>query len=430
MDKSGKKYDVIVVGSGAGGATVAKELALRGKDVLVVEKGEQYSSFGTIEDIVHFYDASKSTKGLRYSEEGVMLLRTFMAGGSTIVSCGNGLRCLEKELGDLDILLEEEFSETEFELDIAPISKDFLSEGSKAIKKASEELGYTMEFMPKFINLALCSNCGGCFAGCQNGAKWTAIIYLEQAIKAGADIIYGTSVHEIMTDNGTVSGIITRVPQGFNKILADKVVLSAGALSTPVILNHSGIRNAGSGLFVDTFVNVYGVTTGLNQKDEFPMALVNREFYHDEGFILSTFINPLKISRFAELGSQALTIPLNNLIGLMVKIQDERSGCVHSDGTISKSTTQKDHARLQRGVTVAKEILTKAGADEKSFMTSILQGAHPGGTAAIGEIVNNDLETEVKNLFVCDASVLPTSPGLPPILTIIALGKRLAKALV
>ena len=62
-------------------------------------------------------------------------------------------------------------------------------------------------------------------------------------------------------------------------------------------------------------------------------------------------------------------------------------------------------------------------------MISIPQGTHPGGTAAIGEVVNANLETEISNLYVCDASVLPTAPGLPPILTIIALAKRLAKSL-
>ena len=62
-------------------------------------------------------------------------------------------------------------------------------------------------------------------------------------------------------------------------------------------------------------------------------------------------------------------------------------------------------------------------------MFSKLQGAHPGGTAAIGEVVNKDLETSIRNLYVCDGSVLPVSPGLPPILTIVALAKRLAKNL-
>jgi choline dehydrogenase-like flavoprotein len=58
-----------------------------------------------------------------------------------------------------------------------------------------------------------------------------------------------------------------------------------------------------------------------------------------------------------------------------------------------------------------------------------VQGAHPGGTASIGKVVDKDLQTKVDNLFVCDASVFPTSPGLPPILTIVALAKRLAKTL-
>jgi choline dehydrogenase-like flavoprotein len=160
------------------------------------------------------------------------------------------------------------------------------------------------------------------------------------------------------------------------------------------------------------------------------MTLVDHEFYHREGFILSTFINSMKISRFAELDTMALTTPTDKLLGLMVKIRDERTGSVHADGTISKPVTQKDQTRLDRGVKIAKEILVQAGIEENSFMISKPQGAHPGGTAAIGEVVNNKLETEVENLFVCDASVLPVAPGLPPILTIVALGKWLAKSMV
>jgi len=72
-----------------------------------------------------------------------------------------------------------------------------------------------------------------------------------------------------------VRGIITGTTRKFNKIFADKVIVAAGALSTPLILEHSGIQHAGTGLFVDTFVNVYGVTNGLNQKDELPMALID-----------------------------------------------------------------------------------------------------------------------------------------------------------
>ena len=73
--------------------------------------------------------------------------------------------------------------------------------------------------------------------------------------------------------------------------------------------------------------------------------------------------------------------------------------------------------------------MVKAGARKGSLVDSVIQGAHPGGTAAIGKVVDNDLQTRIDNLFVCDASVLPVASGLPPILTIVALAKRLAKTL-
>lgn len=55
--------------------------------------------------------------------------------------------------------------------------------------------------------------------------------------------------------------------------------------------------------------------------------------------------------------------------------------------------------------------------------------SHPGGTVKIGELLDADLMTEYRNLYVCDASVIPEPWGRPPILTLIALGKRLAKHL-
>lgn len=430
LNNSAKTYDIIVIGSGAGGATVAKELAVAGLKVLIIEKGNYYSSTGNIKDIINFHDAIPNTHGLRFSEEGIMLLRTFVVGGSTIVSCGNGLRCLEEELAGFGIDLNREFTEATKELNISPLSKESLSEGSRAILSASQILGYTMEYMPKFVDRTLCSNCGYCFAGCQNEAKWTALTYLEEAKKNGADIIYGTPVWKIIIRDGKAIGIVTENGQHAREIYADKIILSAGGFSSPVILHRSGIHGAGSGLFVDTFVNIYGLTNGLNQKNECPMSLVDLEFYRNEGFILSTFMNFIKLSLFAELGSNALAVKSDELIGMMVKIRDERSGNINPDGKISKSLTQEDLKKLNRGISVTKEILAQAGAYESSFLVSKPQGAHPGGTAAIGEVVNERLETEAKGLYVCDGSVLPSSPGLPPILTIIALAKRLAKTLV
>ena len=78
---------------------------------------------------------------------------------------------------------------------------------------------------------------------------------------------------------------------------------------------------------------------------------------------------------------------------------------------------------------MAEKILRGAGADPGSIYTSPVGAAHPGGTVRIGQVVNTDLETPITNLYVCDTSIIPEPLGLPPVWTIIAFGKRLARRL-
>ena len=133
--------------------------------------------------------------------------------------------------------------------------------------------------------------------------------------------------------------------------------------------------------------------------------------------------------RFLEAGVRGMAMSADGMIGIMAKTSDDSAGQIFPDGTFSKTITEVDKKRLDKGAEISKEILLKAGADSKSIFHTNISGAHPGGTAAIGKVVDNNLQTEVNNLFVCDGSVLPVSPGAPPILTIIALAKRLAKSL-
>ena len=423
------KYDYVIVGSGAGGATLARELTRRGKRPLVIEAGKLEKNVGTYRDSTRFYDAHGIglLKLPKMSREGAVIWHTFMAGGATVVSCGNGVRCLEKELSELGINLEEELSEAENELQVAPIAERLLSDGSREIRRASQELGYTMELMPKFISQKGCRKCGNCVLGCPNNAKWTALDYLKEAEANGAQIMYGTRCLSVSVGNGRVKGIKVKGPQGVKDILADVVIIAAGGLGTPVILQNSGINNAGTGLFIDFLVNTYGTTTGLNQIYEPTMTLVNHDFHQSRGFILSPFVNHPKILRIMELGVRGMFTQDNKIIGMMTKICDEPTGQVYPDGTVSKSVTKKDKEKLDEGSKISSEILKKAGAT-KTFV-SRAQGGHPGGTSAVGKVVDSNLQTPINNLFVCDASVLPTAPGLPPILTIVALAKRLAKLL-
>jgi len=82
---------------------------------------------------------------------------------------------------------------------------------------------------------------------------------------------------------------------------------------------------------------------------------------------------------------------------------------------------------ISEGASIAGSILEEAGAKPLSFVSTPLRGAHLGGTAKIGVSVDKNLETEISGIYVADASVLPTAPGAPPILTIVALAKYVSR---
>jgi choline dehydrogenase-like flavoprotein len=116
----------------------------------------------------------------------------------------------------------------------------------------------------------------------------------------------------------------------------------------------------------------------------------------------------------------------------MVKIRDELKGEIYPHNPVfpfSKEPTEQDRKRLNKGVDIIRKVLKKAGAPESSILVFNPSGAHPSASCRIGEVVDRNLQTRVKNLYCCDASVLPASLGLPVVWTAVSLGKRLSKHL-
>jgi choline dehydrogenase-like flavoprotein len=114
------------------------------------------------------------------------------------------------------------------------------------------------------------------------------------------------------------------------------------------------------------------------------------------------------------------------MLGVMIKIKDDLSGGITLDGEISKPMTEGDQFRMNHGFIVARQILVRAGADPDSIFITPLRGTHPSGTVRIGQMLDGNLQTEVKGLYVCDASTFPEALDRPTVLTILSLGKRLA----
>ncbi|MBE0515926.1 MAG: GMC family oxidoreductase [Methanophagales archaeon] len=411
--------DVIIVGSGAGGIVVAKELAERGRgnDVVVVEAGP----YGKREAAITYYDRI-------LSEQRIEIARALCVGGTTLVTAGNGPRSLEKELKSIGIDLEQEFSELESEIGIKSVPENCYGEGTKKLVDASAELGYKAVPMPKVIDFDTCMSCrrkpcGECVFGCPTDAKWTAASWVAELTRQGVTIQPDTKVEKVIIENGRARGVLAKGKE----FRSNMVILAAGALETPKILLASDFApdEVGKNLFIDPYITVAGVLKGIKFNEEATMqALISDPSFNK--FILS----PHFARRTMDLlNHKGYDVTGKDILGLMIKIKDEMSGRVRANGTVEKYMTDRDSVALLEGTIVATEILERAGVEPKSICTTSLRGGHPGGTAAIGKIVKSDLETEIEGLFIADASVLPEAPGAPPMLTIMALAKRLGRHL-
>ena len=201
-------------------------------------------------------------------------------------------------------------------------------------------------------------------------------------------------------------------------------------MGTPVILQNSGL-DAGSHLFADTLINTFGIKRNADFSSELGMATIIDDFHKSEGYILSPFMEgPLDLLTDRIPLSRKISVRnYNQLIGVMTKITDLANGRVYPDGSFEKPMVQEDKEKIDSGFSRSKQMLELAGVDSSSIFCTHIRAGHPGGTAGIGRVVNNELETEVSGLYVCDCSVFPVTPGMPPVLTIIALAKYLAKQL-
>ena len=421
-----EKKTAIVVGTGAGGATIAKEL--QGEyQVTILEEGGRFKPFSySVNGLARFRKT-----GVYLDERMIQLLFPNMVvdknkdivmvrgrgiGGTTTLATGNAVR-YDGAIQKLGIDLNEEFEELYRGLPITTDHQKYWTDTTKKMYALFEEMGLDPVVTPKLLDAEKCTGCGHCAIGCPGGAKWDTRSLLEEAVIKGADLVTGCKVTDVTIEDSVVTSVNAKTKGGSRSFTADLVVLSAGGFCTPVILGKSGIPCQGT-LFVDPVLCVAGYIPGIRQDRQLLMPFISQQ----DGYMLSPYMDYLSF-----FFNKAWRKPITGLVSMMIKLADEETGSV-AGRKFTKAMTEQDEARMKKAVAQCREILERLGIPEEEQFLGTLNAGHPGGMLPLTEAEKDTLHNPrlPANLYVADATILPEAMGNPPILTIMALAKKIS----
>ena len=240
--------DVIVVGSGPGGSTVAKELSEGKKKVCVIEWGDNEPLTG------NFRYGVKTLllpgKSMLFTSQLLGMVRGITCGGSTVhfyATC-YPVPCEMFKKHGIDIF--NEIEELRKELPIGPLKDEMIGPMAKRIMASARDLGYNWQKLDKFMYQD-CWKPEYPFGhyGDPHGVKWSARRYLEQAMANGAELIDRAKASRVIIEDKTAVGVEYTKNGRTSQIFAPEIVISAGGIGTPVILRASGMKEAGYDFF-------------------------------------------------------------------------------------------------------------------------------------------------------------------------------------
>jgi len=424
-----QNVDVIVVGSGSGGARVASELAGKGKKVLILEGSGGNRIHGTfLWSLLHIFLPFKS---MLFTPDLLGMVRGLTTGGSSVFYYGTAFPVIHEAFKKYGIDITAEEKEARKELPIGPLKDAMVTPMARRIMESARSLGYDWKQLDKFMYQDRWRP-GYQFGyyGDRNNVKWSAKMDVDAAIKKGAVLLNRAQVGKVIFDGTKATGVEMKY-QGRNmRVTAKTIIVAAGGIGTPVVLRKSGIKGVGYNYFFDPLITVCGKVGDVRKrKDEIPMTAgcVMR----DEGIVMTDMAEPFMLDQVFTVSAFRFwrLFETRKTLRIMIKIRDDLSGNLTDHGGVRKRLTPADREKLRKGYDMAKNILLNAGA--RGIYKTWKLAAHPGGTVRVGHMLDADLKLKgYDNLYVCDCSVIPEPFGLPPVLTLVCLGKRLAKHLI
>jgi choline dehydrogenase-like flavoprotein len=473
--------EVVVVGSGAGGAACAYELASRNRAVLVLEEGRYFRrrdfngrplfAFKNI-----YRDAGVT---LAVGNVGMPVWAGRAVGGSTVINSGTCYRAPDHTferwqrvygLTDLSASsLAPYYERVEAMLGVAPADDRYLGSVAKVVARGAANLG--LRHGPITRNAPGCDGAGVCAFGCPTGAKRSAdVSYIPEALKRGAQLVSEANVETIEVVQGRARGVTARLASGRTlRVKAQTVVVAGGALMTPLLLqkNRLCLRSGwlGRNLSIHPASKVMALfDETIDMASAIPQSYAIHEFTR-EGLMFEGASMPPDI---ASMGMWSVGKPFvevmdgyRNLALFGFMLQDHSRGRVHRgpDGSvvIVYNMSRSDARRMQLGIQILCEVFMAAGArrvlpfvqglhevQSRADMARLrsmtlkpgdfeVTAYHPLGTCRLGtdpsrSCLGPDHQAhDVQGLYVVDGSALPSSLGANPQLTIMAMALRAAE---
>jgi choline dehydrogenase-like flavoprotein len=415
-------YDVIVVGSGPGGASVARDMARRGARVLILEQGSAAPLKGTLLQMAGM--AAVPGRGAYFNQDGSLLVSGIAAGGSSAINYATAAAPPLALFRRYGIDLQAPLDALRGEIPMQPLPDALIGPMATRLMQSASALGHDWRKFDKMIYADQCrTGCWRCTYGCPFGAKWTARNFVEEAVTHGAALLADAKVLRVLVKDGAACGVEFMRDNQIKQAFAGTVVLAGGGIGSPRLLRASGLAVADTRHFSDPVIAVMGSVDDIDGGAEVPMAAGMH--LDADGITLADMTLPRAMySAFAaQVGRLDRLLAHRQTLTIMVKVRDQLGGSI-GPRWVNKRLQAADKEKLQRGVELARAILTQAGAHH--VFQSWHFAAHPGGSVRIDDGVDRQLQTTTRHLYVCDASVIPEAWGLPPTVTLLCLGKYLA----